>query len=63
MPKLRIKLDLDANSHYIAVQSTRAGAPLRALTVRDTIRDPPTLTDGDNIGTMPKRVRGNRRMY
>ncbi|XP_031126825.1 DNA (cytosine-5)-methyltransferase 1A-like [Ipomoea triloba] len=66
---LRIKLDLGANSHYTAVPSTRAGAPLRALTVRDTIGDLPALIDGDNIGTMPyksdpiswfqKRVRGN----
>nr|GMD50335.1 DNA (cytosine-5)-methyltransferase 1A-like [Ipomoea batatas] len=52
-PKLRIKLDLNANSHYIAIQSTRAGAPLRVLTIRDTIGDLPALTDGDNIGTMP----------
>ncbi|XP_019171500.1 PREDICTED: DNA (cytosine-5)-methyltransferase 1-like [Ipomoea nil] len=68
--ELRIKLDLNANSHYTAVQSARDGVPLRALTVRDTIGDLPPLTDGDSIGTMPykgnpvswfqKRIRGNQ---
>ncbi|RAL39532.1 hypothetical protein DM860_003065 [Cuscuta australis] len=68
-PDLRIKLDLNGDSHYTAVGSTKAGAPFRCLTVRDTIGDLPALTNGDSATTMEykgnpvswfqKRVRRN----
>ncbi|CAH9125545.1 unnamed protein product [Cuscuta epithymum] len=68
-PDLRIKLDLNGDSYYTAVCSTKAGAPFRCLTVRDTIGDLPALANGDSATTMEykgnpvswfqKRVRRN----
>ncbi|KAK1393137.1 DNA (cytosine-5)-methyltransferase [Heracleum sosnowskyi] len=41
-----LKVALPGNKHYAAVRSTQAGAPFRAITVRDTIADLPMVTNG-----------------
>jgi DNA (cytosine-5)-methyltransferase 1 len=43
-PELKIKLS--ENVHYAAVRSTANGAPLRAITVRDTIGELPAVGNG-----------------
>ncbi|KAH9684638.1 hypothetical protein KPL70_013631 [Citrus sinensis] len=49
-PELKVKLA--RNSHYAAVRSTANGAPFRAITVRDTIGDLPTVGNGASVTTM-----------
>lgn len=41
-----LKVSLPGNMHYAAVRSTAAGAPFRAMTVRDTIGDLPMVSNG-----------------
>ncbi|MCI56010.1 DNA (cytosine-5)-methyltransferase 1B-like, partial [Trifolium medium] len=43
-PELKIKLS--ENVQYAAVRSTANGAPLRAITVRDTIGELPAVGNG-----------------
>jgi len=43
-PELKIKLS--ENVQYAAVRSTADGAPLRAITVRDTIGELPAVGNG-----------------
>lgn len=52
-PELKIKLD--GNSQYAAVQSTATGAPFRSITVRDTIGDLPAVENGASVMTMDVR--------
>lgn len=41
-----LKVALPGDKHYAAVRSTQAGAPFRAITVRDTIADLPMVING-----------------
>nr|KYP42268.1 DNA (cytosine-5)-methyltransferase 1B [Cajanus cajan] len=49
-PELKIKLS--ENVQYAAVRSTANGAPLRSITVRDTIGDLPPVGNGASKGVM-----------
>ncbi|XP_022640133.1 DNA (cytosine-5)-methyltransferase 1 isoform X1 [Vigna radiata var. radiata] len=63
-----LKIPLSENVHYAAVRSTANGAPLRAITVKDTIGDLPAVGNGASKGNMEyqndpvswfqKRIRG-----
>nr|AAC39356.1 Met2-type cytosine DNA-methyltransferase [Daucus carota] len=50
-----LKVALPGNKHYAAVRSTQAGAPFRAITVRDTIGDLPMVTNGASKTTLEYR--------
>ncbi|XP_073138246.1 DNA (cytosine-5)-methyltransferase 1B-like [Henckelia pumila] len=64
-----LKISLSGNLYYSAVRSTARGAPLRSLTVRDTIGDLPPVGNGaskasieyqsDPISWFQKKIRGN----
>ncbi|XP_045814038.1 DNA (cytosine-5)-methyltransferase 1-like [Trifolium pratense] len=66
-PELKIKLS--ENVQYAAVRSTANGAPLRAITVRDTIGELPAVGNGasrtnmeyqsDPVSWFQKQIRGN----
>ncbi|XP_061364298.1 DNA (cytosine-5)-methyltransferase 1-like [Gastrolobium bilobum] len=66
-PELRITLS--ENVQYAAVRSTANGAPLRAITVRDTIGDLPAVGNGaskanmeyqhDPVSWFQKKIRGD----
>ncbi|WJX71695.1 DNA (cytosine-5)-methyltransferase 1 [Trifolium repens] len=66
-PELKIKLS--ENVHYAAIRSTANGAPLRAITVRDTIGELPAVGNGasrtnmeyqsDPVSWYQKKIRGN----
>ncbi|KAK2367307.1 DNA (cytosine-5)-methyltransferase [Trifolium repens] len=66
-PELKIKLS--EKVHYAAVRSTASGAPLRAITVRDTIGELPAVGNGasrtnmeyqsDPVSWYQKKIRGN----
>ncbi|XP_045819447.1 DNA (cytosine-5)-methyltransferase 1-like isoform X1 [Trifolium pratense] len=66
-PELKIKLS--ENVQYAAVCSTANGAPLRAITVRDTIGELPAVGNGasrtnmeyqsDPVSWFQKKIRGN----
>ncbi|CAI8593488.1 unnamed protein product [Vicia faba] len=66
-PELKIRLS--ENVHYAAVHSTADGAPLRPITVRDTIGELPAVGNGasrtnmeyqsDPISWFQKKIRGN----
>ncbi|WVZ14483.1 hypothetical protein V8G54_012049 [Vigna mungo] len=47
-----LKITLSENVHYAAVPSTANGAPLRAITVKDTIGDLPAVGNGASKGNM-----------
>ena len=47
-----LKITLSENVQYAAVRSTANGAPLRAITVRDTIGDLPAVGNGASKGNM-----------
>ncbi|KAK7314847.1 hypothetical protein VNO77_33375 [Canavalia gladiata] len=47
-----LKITLSENVHYAAVRSTANGAPLRAITVRDTIGDLPAVGNGASKGNI-----------
>ncbi|RDY07106.1 DNA (cytosine-5)-methyltransferase 1, partial [Mucuna pruriens] len=48
----QLKITLSENVQYAAVRSTANGAPLRAITVRDTIGDLPPVGNGASKGNM-----------
>ncbi|KAF1899167.1 hypothetical protein Lal_00019289 [Lupinus albus] len=48
----QLKISLSAGVHYAAVRSTANGAPLRAITVRDTIGDLPPVGNGASKSNM-----------
>lgn len=50
-----LKISLSDNSQYSAVRSTANGAPFRAMTVRDTIGDLPTVGNGASKTIMEVR--------
>ncbi|KAJ3669874.1 hypothetical protein LUZ60_010198 [Juncus effusus] len=64
-----LKINLSDGTYYSAAPSTAAGAPFRAITVRDTIGDLPGVKNGANkisidYGSEPvswfqKKIRGN----
>ncbi|XP_073041040.1 DNA (cytosine-5)-methyltransferase 1B-like isoform X1 [Primulina eburnea] len=64
-----LKISLSGNLYYSAVRSTARGAPLRPLTVRDTIGDLPPVGNGasnpsieyqsDPMSWFQKKIRGN----
>ncbi|KDP24228.1 hypothetical protein JCGZ_25885 [Jatropha curcas] len=64
-----LKITLSENLQYAAVRSTASGAPLRAITVRDTIGDLPDVGNGasktnleyknDPVSWFQKRIRGD----
>ncbi|KAJ7976049.1 DNA (cytosine-5)-methyltransferase [Quillaja saponaria] len=64
-----LKISLSENLQYAAVRSTASGAPFRAITVRDTIGDLPTVGNGasrtnleyqhDPVSWFQKKIRGN----
>ncbi|XP_073138659.1 DNA (cytosine-5)-methyltransferase 1B-like isoform X4 [Henckelia pumila] len=64
-----LKISLSGNLYYAAVRSTARGAPLRPLTVRDTIGDLPPVKNGasnanmefqsEPISWFQKKIRGN----
>ncbi|XP_059648301.1 DNA (cytosine-5)-methyltransferase 1A-like isoform X2 [Cornus florida] len=47
-----LKVTLNGNTQYAAVRSTSTGAPFRAITVRDTIADLPSVRNGASASTM-----------
>ncbi|XP_057502306.1 DNA (cytosine-5)-methyltransferase 1-like isoform X2 [Actinidia eriantha] len=47
-----LKIPLNRNTQYAAVQSTSTGAPFRAITVRDTIGDLPVVKNGASVTPM-----------
>ncbi|KAJ9174798.1 hypothetical protein P3X46_013403 [Hevea brasiliensis] len=47
-----LKVILSGNSQYAAVKSTANGAPFRAITVKDTIEDLPSIGNGALVTTM-----------
>ncbi|KAL7213907.1 hypothetical protein ACSBR1_026354 [Camellia fascicularis] len=49
---LELKISLNGKNHFAAVRSTSTGAPFRAITVRDTIGDLPTVKNGASTTTM-----------
>ncbi|XP_047316317.1 DNA (cytosine-5)-methyltransferase 1-like isoform X2 [Impatiens glandulifera] len=51
-PNLKINLNRSVHSHYVAVRSTSSGAPLRSITVRDTIGDLPAVNSGASVTSM-----------
>ncbi|XP_047318972.1 DNA (cytosine-5)-methyltransferase 1B-like isoform X2 [Impatiens glandulifera] len=51
-PNLKINLNRTVHSHYVAVRSTSSGAPLRSITVRDTIGDLPAVNSGASVTSM-----------
>ncbi|XP_039683076.1 DNA (cytosine-5)-methyltransferase 1 [Medicago truncatula] len=64
-----LKITLSENVQYAAVRSTANGAPLRAITVRDTIGELPVVGNGasrtnmeyqsDPVSWFQKKIRGN----
>ncbi|GLT76699.1 hypothetical protein SLA2020_483440 [Shorea laevis] len=46
-----LKITLSGNAQYSAVRSTANGAPVRAITVRDTIGDLPAVGNGASLTT------------
>lgn len=50
-----LKVTLSGNSQYAAVRSSANGAPFRAITVRDTIGDLPSVENGASATTMGVR--------
>ncbi|KAK7380171.1 hypothetical protein VNO78_32642 [Psophocarpus tetragonolobus] len=48
----QLKITLSENVQYAAVRSTANGAPLRAITVRDTIGDLPAVGNGASKGNI-----------
>lgn len=64
-----LKITLSENVQYAAVRSTANGAPLRAITVRDTIGELPVVDNGasrtnmeyqsDPVSWFQKKIRGN----
>ena len=47
-----LKITLSENVQYAAVRSTANGAPLRSITVQDTIGDLPAVGNGASKGNM-----------
>ncbi|KAI8027434.1 DNA (cytosine-5)-methyltransferase 1A [Camellia lanceoleosa] len=47
-----LKISLNGKNHFVAIRSTSTGAPFRAITVRDTIGDLPTIKNGASTTTI-----------
>ncbi|KAJ9174785.1 hypothetical protein P3X46_013390 [Hevea brasiliensis] len=51
-----LRVTLSGNSQYAAVKSTANGAPFRAITVKDTIGDLPSIGNGALVTTMKVKL-------